>query len=428
MIVDGSGVSMPSTATRATAVLALAAALGGCGTSANSGSLDHAGGAPGRSSLASNGCAATVIDTLGKITMRVYSEGVSSERTDAARALIASSIPLRAAVEAGDAGAARAAARSLLATGHMTNLEVRRGGRVLVDVGGPHALAPLTGTLTGAGATPIGSYVASVWADEGFLAEATGIAEGRVALRVDGRSIAGSPALPAGRLSPEGSLTERHVGYRYTSFPAAAFPTGQPLRVYLLRSLASAAALCGRTQQDTLVNTLGRVARNIYDGELGGRARAEVRRVQRDPALLRAVAARDPVAAILAIDALLNQHIVRLRVSTEGRLLADVGGPNVLAPVSAPLRLGGHTIGTLELSIQDDEGYRRLARRLAGLDVLMYMGSSLVKNDLGPDPGTVPSSGAYQYDGRSFQVYTIHAEAFPSGPLRINVLIPIPYS
>ncbi len=42
------------------------------------------------------------------------------------------------------------------------------------------------------------------------------------------------------------------------------------------------------------------------------------------------------------------------------------------------------------LSIQDDEGYLRLTRRLAGLDVLMYMGANhtrLVKNSLGPEPG-----------------------------------------
>ena len=81
------------------------------------------------------------------------------------------------------------------------------------------------------------------------------------------------------------------------------------------------------------------------------------------------------------------------------------------------------------LSIQDDEGYKRLAKRLAGLDVLMYMGPppSLVKNSLGPAPGSVPDSGAYSYRGRSFRVFTLHAKAFPSGPLRITVLIPIPY-
>ncbi len=422
-----SGVSIPSIAMRATVVLGLIATVAGCGTSSPNGAAARAGSTGGLSALTANsGCAATVIDTLGSIARRVYNEGVSSERTAAARHLIETSLPLRAAVEAGDAAAATAAARSLLATGHMTNLMVTRGGRVLADVGG-RALAPLRGTLTGAGQTPIGAYLASVWADAGFLAEAKGIDEGSVALRQGAHSIAGSFALPPGELPAEGSLTEGHVGYRYTSFPAAAYPTGE-LRVYLLRSDASTAGLCGHGTEDTLVNTLSRVAKNIYEGERGGRALAEIRRVQHDPALLRAVAAREPAATARAIMALLNQHIVRLRVSAEGRLLSDVGGPYVLAPVSAPLRLGGHTIGTFVLSIQDDEGYRRLSRRLAGLDVLMYMGSTLVKNDLGPDPGYVPDSGIYHYRGRTFRVHTLHAEAFPSGPLKINVLIPIPYS
>jgi len=65
--------------------------------------------------------------------------------------------------------------------------------------------------------------------------------------------------------------------------------------------------------------------------------------------------------------------------------------------------------------------------------VLMYMNPSsahptLVKNSLGPSPGAVPSSGSYRYRGRTYRAFTLHAEAFPSGPLRIVVLIPIPYS
>lgn len=410
---------------RASVALVLSAALGGCGASLPGASVARAGGGP--SSIdAANGCPATVIDTLGSIARRVYDQGVSSERTAATRYLIEASLPLREAVEAGNPITARSAARSLLATQHMTNLVVTHGGRVLVDVGDPDALAPLRGTLTGGGRAAIGTYLTSVWADAGFFDEAKGIAEGMVALRKDGHSIAGSFPLPRGELPTQGSLTEGHIGYRYTSFPATVFPAGA-LRVYLLRSGASTAGLCGRTSEDTLVNTLSRVASNIYNGERGGRALAEVHRVQHDRALLRAVAAREPAATRRAIMALLNQHIVRLRVSAEGHLLSDVGGPDVLAPVSASLRLGGRTIGTFVLSIQDDEGYRRLARRLAGLDVLMYMGSTLVKNDLGPAPRNVPDSGTYHYRGLTFRVYTLHAEAFPSGPLRIVVLIPIPY-
>ncbi|HEX4564872.1 MAG TPA: hypothetical protein VH115_10480, partial [Solirubrobacteraceae bacterium] len=163
-------------------------------------------------------------------------------------------------------------------------------------------------------------------------------------------------------------------------------------------------------------------------GEAGARAQVEVRRVQRSGPLVRAVAARDAAATRSAIEALLNQHIVRMRVSVGGQLLSDVGGPYVLAPVSASLLAGGRTIGRFTLSIQDDEGYLRLTRRLAGVYVLMYMGPTLVKNSLGPSPGTPPEDGRYEYRGHTYRTVTLHAEAFPSGPLRIVVLVPIPYS
>ncbi len=414
-----------SIALRAAVLSAAIATLGGCGTSR---SVARASDPAGASAPAvSTPCAATVVDTLGRIAQRVYNEGVSSERTATAVHLITSSLPLRQAVEAGNARATRAAERALLATGHMTNLKVISGGRVLAAVGGPHALAPLSGTLTGAAGTPTATFLASVWADSGFAAEITGIDEGFIALRAGGRSLAGSFPLPRGELSEEGSLTERHVNYRYTSFPVAGYPAGQ-LRAYVLRSYPSMAALCGHTREDTLVNTLSRVADRIYTAETGNRAQVEVRRVQRDPALLRAVAAREPVATRRAVESLLNHHIVRLHVSAGGQLLSDVGGPYVLAPVRAPLRLNGRTIGDFVLSIQDDEGYKRLTKRLAGLDVLMYMGPELVKNSLGPNPGRVPSSGTYHYRGLTFRVYTLNVQSFPSGPLKINVLIPIPYT
>jgi hypothetical protein len=293
-------------------------------------------------------------------------------------------------------------------------------------VGGP-AVAPLTGTLTGASGAPIGSYVTSVWSDEGFIAESDGIGEGRVALHTHGRSVGGSFALPPGKLGRQGTLRLGKVVYQYSSFPAEAYPSG-PMHVFLLKSLRSTAGLCGRTGEDTLVNTLGGVARLLYAGEAGRRTLPQVRRVEGDPALLSAVARSDAVAARLAIDKLLNQHIVRLRVNAGGKLLADVGGPYVLAPVHGALRAGGRRLGDFVLSIQDDEGYLRLAKRLVGLSVLMYMGSQLVKNSLGPSPGSVPDHGAYVYRGRSFRVVTLHVTAFPSGPLQIKVLIPIPYS
>jgi hypothetical protein len=332
---------------------------------------------------------------------------------------------LRRAVEGGDPAAAGAAARALVGTGRMTNLRVISGGRVLADTGGP-AAAPLSGELKGTGGRTIGSYLASVWSDEGLLGEAEGLLEAHVALRANGHSVGGSFALPAGRLPAEGRIVVHGVPYQYASFGATAYPAGH-LRVYVLRPVHSTAALCGSDSEETTVNTLSRIADRIYAAEGGTRTLPQVHRVQRDAALLSAVAARDPAAAQKAIAALLTEHIVRLRVYAGSGLLSDVGGPYVLAPVSAPLTRNGARIGSLVLSIQDDEGYLRLTRRLAGLRVLMYMNGQLVKNSLGPDPGTVPASGRYVYRGSTYRVHTVEAMAFPSGPLTIRVLIPIPY-
>ncbi len=415
--------AISSLLTGAAIALAATAVLAGCGASSQSSSVAHIGaGEP-----ASTTCAQTVLGALGDVAMRIYREGVASERTVVAAHLIDASRPLRRAVERDDAPAARTAALALIATGHMTNLKIMRGGRVLADVGSPAALAPVSGIITGTSRSPIGTFVTSVWSDEGFLLETDGITGGAVALRSGGRSIAGSFELPAGQLPRQGTLSWHGIGYQYTSFPAQRYPSG-PVDVYLLRTIDSTRKLCGPTSEDTLFKTMSHIASLIYAGEAGGRALTEVHRVQNSPALLRAVARREPAATRQAVSALLNQHIVRLRVSAGGRLLADVGGPFVLAPVEAPLRLDGRTIGSFVLSIQDDEGYKRLAGRLADLRVLMYMGSKLVKNSLGPNPRAVPASGSYSYGGNDFRVFTLNETAFPSGPLTIRVLIPIPYS
>ncbi|HEX3909651.1 MAG TPA: hypothetical protein VHW67_02975 [Solirubrobacteraceae bacterium] len=429
------------------AAIALAACLSACGTSLRHPESDDA--SADVDAAAPGSCPATALEALGSVAKRVYREGIVSERVDSARHMIEGSDALRSAVEADNAQAARAAAKTLIATGHLTDLRIVRGGKVLIDVGGP-ALAPVRGTLAAsgaaggaraaanatpaAGAKPLASYVTSVWAAGGLIAETSGIAQGATVIRsasppAEGRTFAGAFELPVGDLPPQGTLTHDGAAYQFTSYPASAYPDGAPLRVYVLRAISSIEpTLCGATQDDTTVNALSRIAHLIYDGEAGQRTGKQIRRVQGNRALLEAVAHRDAKATRAAVEALLHQHIVRLRVSAGGRLLSDVGGPYVLAPVTAPLRLGGRTIGSFVLSIQDDEGYKRLANRLAGLDVLMYMGSRLVKSTIGYSPGAVPTRGPFSFHGRNYRAYTFSAQAFPSGPLRITVLIPLPYS
>jgi hypothetical protein len=412
------------------ALLACAALtlLGGCGSDSDRGVSAQASADidPPQMVTVPNACASTVMSTIEKVGVRVYREGVFSSRTASALSLITSSQPLREAVEADDPAAARAAAQALIDTGHMTDLQVLSGTQMLAHVGAQHALAPLHGTILGASGAPIATFVASVWADSGLADELNGIAEGFTSLRQGGKTVAGSLPLPAGPLAPQGELTIGGVDYRYTSFLAQVYPAGE-LRVFVLKPIPAIAPLCGRSDDDTIVNTVSRMAALIYTGESGRQALVQVHRVQVNKALLSAVAEHDPLATEEAVKALLNEHIVRLRVSSGGQLLSDVGGPDVLAPVSAPLRLHGRQIGRFVLSIQDDLGYLLLAQRLVGLKVVMYRGDELVMSSLRPAPATLPASGSVSYEAQRYRVFTLDAHAFPSGPLRISALVPIPY-
>jgi hypothetical protein len=409
-------------------LFALVAALAGCGAEVDAD--DHI------AATQPESCPETVMSTLAAVLGRVYREGISSERTLSAEHMIERSTALRQAIESENPKAAAAAVRALIATGHMTNVQVTStGGRRLADVGG-EALTPLKGTIKGASGHPIATYLFSVWSAHGFVSEASGVAEGLIALRRGTHSIGGSLELPPGTLPSQGTLTRRDVVYQYDSLAATAYPDGAPVRIYLLKTLPATEALCGTSAEDTQVRTLERIANLIYQGERGPRTLVQVRRVQRYRPLLEAVAAHDTAGVKAASEALLHHHLVRLRVSAGGKLIYDLGGPYVLGPVHADLRLHGKTIGQITLSIQDDEGYLRLTRRLVGLSVLMYMRGAdgnmqLVKNSLGPGVGglsSVPAEGPYTYKGRRFRVFTVNAEAFPSGPLTIRVLMPVPYS
>ena len=191
-----------------------------------------------------------------------------------------------------------------------------------------------------------------------------------------------------------------------------------------------------RDDEATLVNTLEHIAKLIYEGEIGAaHARADPARAAQ-PGAAAAVAAPRPAADPRRDLQRCSTppHRAHARQRAGGKLLSDVGGPYVLAPVTAPLRLHGRTIGSAVLSIQDDEGYLRLTRRLAGLRVLMYMdGASGQPNSSrtasARRPGSVPAERPLRTTaGSTSGCSRSTPTAFPSGPLTIRVLIPIPYS
>jgi hypothetical protein len=87
------------------------------------------------------------------------------------------------------------------------------------------------------------------------------------------------------------------------------------------------------------------------------------------------------------------------------------------------VRSGGRVVGQFEMAIQDDAGYLRLAHLFTGAEILMRTGGRQVMGTLSPGPTTVPDHGPVSYGGRAYEAYSFTGEAFPSGPLRLSLLL-----
>jgi hypothetical protein len=196
-------------------------------------------------------------------------------------------------------------------------------------------------------------------------------------------------------------------------------------------------AACGAAAPEVLAQTIGSVAADIYTGEVASSETIKDRhQVETYAPLLQALADDDKAAAETAVTSLVysHTHIVRLRVIRGSKVLADVGGPYILAPLSGTLRLRGRVVGRYVMSVQDDVGYVKIETRFIGAPLVLRAGAESgtgVKNVpveglVTPGPASIPEHGPVTYEHVIYQAYSFKASAFPSGPLRISVLVPLP--
>lgn len=188
---------------------------------------------------------------------------------------------------------------------------------------------------------------------------------------------------------------------------------------------------CGSKAPEVLAQAAGLVATRIYAGELSSpEVQSDKREVEKSVPLLSAVESGEHVAIEAAVKSLVysGTHIVRLRVLQGSTLLADVGGPYILAPVSGVLRSHGRVIGRYLLSVQDDLGYVKLETRFIGAPLVMRIGSRgiPVEGLVTPGPASIPEHGPVQYRHVAYQAFSFSARAYPSGSLRIALLVPLP--
>jgi hypothetical protein len=229
---------------------------------------------------------------------------------------------------------------------------------------------------------------------------------------------------------------------RSTVLVAIALLAGVALPSAGAASTKAREAACGAAAPETLAQTIGSVAAHIYAGEVASSETIKDRhQVETYAPLLQAMADDDKAAAETAVTSLVysHTHIVRLRVIRGSKVLSDVGGPYILAPLSGTLRLHGRIVGRYVMSVQDDVGYVKIETRFVGAPLVLRAGatSGKAKDGTGsknvpveglvtPGPASIPEHGPVTYKHVIYQAYSFNASAFPQSPLRISVLVPLP--
>jgi hypothetical protein len=144
--------------------------------------------------------------------------------------------------------------------------------------------------------------------------------------------------------------------------------------------------------------------------------------MQSSTALADAVNSGNAAGARAALRALLLGQIVRVEVLRGGRVLAQAGAGPAIAPIRGSIP---GTSATFILSSQADQTYLQVVHQVTGAQVLLLAGTRrLAGTTGGPPPASVPGEGPLSYAGQSYQTVTLAGAVYPSGPLRILLLVP----
>jgi hypothetical protein len=191
---------------------------------------------------------------------------------------------------------------------------------------------------------------------------------------------------------------------------------------------------CGSASARTVASVYDRVARRIYEGEVHSReVRADIAHITGSQELLSALSSADAQAVHKAVYSIVyapHWHIVRLRVTQHGGVLADVGGPYIIAPVSGSLTVNGRRIGTYTMSVQDDVGYVKLVSRFIGVPIDLYgtprPSGAFLMGTLKPPPSSVKDGTTLKVGGGAYLARVLHPNAFPEGKLQAAIFVPVP--
>jgi hypothetical protein len=202
----------------------------------------------------------------------------------------------------------------------------------------------------------------------------------------------------------------------------ATAPTAAPSRRTAARTKARATSAIDRKTA---------LAMRQYAAEVHGPlAKTLVHRIARDKTLLRDLQSGN----LSATRAYISQqfpavwyhwHVSRMRILKGSHVVYETGVPFVVAPSQLTLHgKGGRSLGTLQISIQDEIGFVRFMHRNHGVDVVVRgQGSGHMRTSL-PGAGNVslPSRGTKTINGTRYQVRSFHETAWAGEPVTVWIL------
>ncbi len=231
-------------------------------------------------------------------------------------------------------------------------------------------------------------------------------------------------------LAAAAMLTLAIVAVAPAAGPPSVVPSADPGVPAPTPTTPSARAACGAHAPEELATTAGTVAERVYAAEVhSAETDSDKRQIETYAPLLSAVESGDKAAIETAVHSLVysHTHIVRLRVDRGSELVSDIGGPYILAPITGRLRSHGKEIGHFVFSVQDDLGYVKLEARFIGAPLILRTeaGQVPVEGLLSPGPPSIPEHGPVSYRGVAYEAYSFNAAAYPSGRLRVSLLLPV---
>jgi hypothetical protein len=184
-------------------------------------------------------------------------------------------------------------------------------------------------------------------------------------------------------------------------------------------------------RQAAAIDQLSAVARRQYAAEVhGGVAIGTARRVARDPALLRTLQSGNVAATQAYVRRQFpavwyHWHVSRMRIREGSSVVVETGVPFVVAPSQVTLRSSsGRTLGTLEVSVQDEIGFVRFMHRNYPVDVVVRgTGAADVRSSLpAATHANLPSSGPVTIAGRRYLSRSFHETAWNGEPVTVWIL------